>query len=79
MFKIESNVPVPVIKKGRRKKTLPGRDAKYPFREMDVGQSFFVPGDPEQLGKAVLGCARRVEGAKFRMQIVTGIRIWRVE
>lgn len=79
MFTIESNKPIPPVRRGRRKKMTPGKDAQYPFRELEVGQSFFVPGDPAQLGRAVLGCARRIKGAKFRMETITGVRIWRVE
>lgn len=34
--KIESNIPIPEAKRGRIRK-------KYPFQEMQVGDSFMVP------------------------------------
>lgn len=57
-----------------------GRRAKYPFREMEVGDSFFAPGS-SVIG--IHGCARRHRPMKFTCRSlvengVAGIRVWRI-
>jgi hypothetical protein len=74
-FRIDKGLPAP---SGRS-----GRPPKYPFRELEVGDSFFVEGDPRKLSGSVLGCAKNIVGKRFSSQKTThngkpGIRVWRV-
>ena len=68
MIKIDKNVPMPSA-------------GKYPFGDMDVGDSFFVAGKTAaQMG----GTMHFRKPKKFTTRTVTengvkGIRIWRVE
>ena len=79
MYKIEKNIPKPVDGK-----------IKYPLRELEVGDSFFVPLDgrsPGDLQNSILGSARseRFEGKRFSTHVVKedgkriGIRCWRIK
>lgn len=57
-----------------------GRKSKYPFREMEIGDSFFAPGS-SVIG--IHGCARRHRPMKFTCRSVVengiaGIRVWRI-
>ena len=57
-----------------------GRKSKYPFRDMEVGDSFFSPGS-SVIG--IHGCARRHRPMKFTCRSVVedgvaGIRVWRI-
>ena len=57
-----------------------GRKSKYPFRDMDVGDSFFAPGS-SVIG--IHGCARRHRPMRFTCRSVVengiaGIRVWRI-
>ena len=57
-----------------------GRRAKYPFRDMQVGDSFFAPGS-SVIG--IHGCARRHRPMRFTCRSVVedgvaGIRVWRI-
>lgn len=68
---IEKNIPAPAITRTRT----------YPFREMEIGDSFFVTATPVV---NIHGCARRHRPKKFICRTVTengvrGIRVWRVE
>ena len=71
MYKIEDHVPMPTEPES-------GRPAKYPFRAMKIGQSFFanVPDvNTTQWTKRT--------GYKFRVRHttengVTGVRCWRI-
>jgi hypothetical protein len=76
VFEIEKDIPVPPA---RNKVT-------YPFADMEVGDSFFVPCDPD----GVLKTERRVSAAaaqyRRRMSVKfvtrreeTGVRVWRAE
>ena len=72
-IKIEKDVPMP-------KKTR-GRDAKYDFDSMEVGDSFFVEGD-SKIQISVLTCARRKKPKKFitKKEVCkgkSGYRCWR--
>lgn len=85
MFEIEKDVEVsPAIK-------LSGRTRKYPFNEMDVGDSFFIPSGT-YAGESVDGANRprvssaahnygKDHGQKFtiRKQPCGGYRVWRIE
>lgn len=72
MYKIEKNISYP-------KK----RDRKYPFSEMEIGDSFFVP-HKDMKNKNVLSTAAfyhsRSENKQFRTQTVSdGVRCWRIK
>jgi hypothetical protein len=77
MYAIEKNVPVPkeiIMLKVR------GRPPLYPFRCMDVGDSFYVPlGDRN----VIWTCGNRVRrelGFQFRVKDVQGgVRVWRIK
>lgn len=69
-FKIESGIPIP-SKSG---------DSRYPFREMKVGDSFFVPGKKAANLAGCLGYYR----TRYKITLVTrtvdgGVRVWRTE
>jgi len=78
-FTIEQDVPTPA-----------GR-SKYPFQEMEVGDSFFVPLEDETLAKrraqsvrAQAGRFGKINGVKFSIRTLdedgqVGVRCWRVE
>lgn len=75
-FAVEEGVPIPEIKRGRRDYT-----SKYPFRDLEVGESFFVP---DRSKKASLGgyCTRMGNrlGRKFTLRVIeNGVRVWRTE
>jgi hypothetical protein len=73
-FQIEDNIPTP------------RSWAKYPFQEMGVGQSFFVPWDPKlapsvnKLQSKLSSSARIVLGrGKVTTRIMDGgVRVWRI-
>lgn len=76
-FKIENDVPMPTRVRGRR--------GKYPFAALQIGESFFVPGDAKSVRHVRnAACAHaRKHGGHFRgsMRVengVDGIRVWRV-
>lgn len=76
-FKIEKSVPVPA--------SLAGRRAKYPWRDMDVGDSFFVPLNGEQrltdLRSQVSRAAYSAfgKGGSATRQEGNGVRVWRIK
>lgn len=79
IFGIERRSP-DVIEINKGLPTPRGRKTKYPFREMEVGDSFFAPGS-SVIG--IHGCARRHRPMKFTCRSmvengVAGIRVWRI-
>lgn len=72
MHVIEKGVPIPPSSGG-------GRKPKYPWREMKVGDSFFVEGEPIKLRNSLYPLATR---HNIKLTIRTegnGVRVWRVE
>lgn len=73
MYKIESGVPMPerVIRK------------KYPYEQLEVGQSFFVPckKDAAKMKQISIGStAARHKPKRFTVSVVKdGVRCWRIE
>jgi hypothetical protein len=70
-FKVEHGVPMPPEKRGRA--------SSYPWLEMEVGDSFFVPDGKLQTlrGRAAYAGARHHR--KFACRPVEGgIRVWRM-
>lgn len=66
--KIESGIP------------MPGGSGKYPWDEMRVGDSFFVPGKSVSAMGAVAGGRSARHGGKYACRTVDGgVRVWRVE
>ena len=74
MIAIDKNIPAPV-------RNERGRPAKYPWRQMKKGDSFYVNGDTnirhfqvyahEVASRLNIKVATRMEG--------TGIRVWRIK
>lgn len=85
MIKIDKNVPMP-------EKNRPGRKPKYPFREMQVGDSFFVPRPEARSTKQHRALLYKAAG-KYRLRKpgfsvvirpvtengVEGVRVWRAK
>jgi hypothetical protein len=73
-FQIETGVPVPARASGRR-------GGKYPFADMDVGDSFLVEGEvkPATVRSAVGAFAKRnPDFGKFAVRATEdGLRVWR--
>lgn len=68
MIKIDKNVPIPPAGQGRPR--------KYPFDEMDVGDSFFSG----SIASVESSAYSRNDGKKFVLRKVRGgVRVWRVE
>lgn len=73
-FEVEKNIPIPKMKTG------PGRSSIYPWEELEVGDSFFVPGKtPKQMSGLASSRSKRGDGVKFKTRSVEGgCRVWRV-
>lgn len=77
-YKIEKGIPIT-----RRVRGL-GPGAKYPFEDMEIGDSFLVPCSKEDKRKkvsTVIGSSKRVSFMKFCSQYrpkEDGVRIWRI-
>jgi len=80
-IKIDKNVPMPVMQ---------GRESKYPFSEMEVGDSFFVAGMTSNQMNNASSHYRKKHGWSFICRNVEfydegpginvkGARIWRVK
>ncbi len=68
-FDVEKGIPVPRSASGW---------VKYPFRQMEVGDSFFVAG---ATSKTLVNAAQghRYEGRKYTVRTVDGgARVWRI-
>lgn len=74
-FKIEKGIPTPVRSGGRY--------SSYPFREMAVGDSIFIPSEVathEKVRSAACYFGLRNEGYKFTVRKTkepAGCRVWR--
>lgn len=84
-YVIEDNIPLPAVSRAHGG----GREAKYPFSTMHVGQSFAVPfngEDPKKVTRrirtAILVFKRRTENADYTFRTRLGedeVRCWRIE
>jgi hypothetical protein len=76
MYKIDKNIPIPKGIHGG------GPPCKYPFDDMEVGDSFLIPCTREEKGNiqsAVNASMKRVPHMRFTTKYVTkGIRVWRI-
>ena len=70
-IKVEKGIPIPPT----------SNRGKYPWLQMEVGDSFFAPGrKTSQIGS----CYNRIVGKTFRSRTriengVKGVRVWRIE
>ena len=74
MFEIKKDVPIPAVR-------MPGgRDVKYPFRSMEIGDSFHAEvslAEAKKIQYAAAAYSRR-NGVKFTTRRSdTGVGIWR--
>ena len=79
-IRIEKNIPIPALTTGRAR--------IYPFKEMEVGDSFFVALDGRErrnVQKSIIGACRhaRLAPKKFCTRYIKepteGFRCWRFE
>lgn len=74
MFQIEKNIPIPGVA---------ARNTKYPFLQLEVGDSFFVPCAEEQKKSfrgRLAGRVVKIKDRKFTVRSVDGgMRVWRIE
>lgn len=83
-YPIESGVPIPPI----YRRAVRGNARIYPFETMEVGDSFFVPGTPEEPGTWVQNrvnasanywLKRYARTRRFlTRQLADGVRCWRI-
>jgi len=77
MFAIEKNVPVPYVAAH-----ISGRPPIYPFNELQVGESFYVPQITCKQRQSIQSQMRyraRKRGVRFiSRKMEGGLRIWRV-
>lgn len=78
-FEIEKGIPMP---EKQKKKT--GAAAKYPWEQMEVGDSFFIPNPPTQANGRFTSmyavASKRYAPKRFEQrQENGGLRIWRVK
>lgn len=74
-IKVETNVPMPTVIPGRNSK------ARYPWREMEVGQSFVFPDDVsyDAAYQGAYYANYKLKPKKFRVARHEGvIRCWRL-
>lgn len=74
-MKIEKDIPVP--------ERIRGRNPKYDFQAMELGDSFFTEGE-SSVQVSILTCAKRHAPKRFVTKKVTvkskkGYRCWRVK
>ena len=64
------------IEKGIERPKFGGGPAKYPWRDMEVGDSFFTP---DGNARSIVTKAGKANGCKFSSRKVEGgYRIWRI-
>lgn len=71
MIEIEKGVPLPSDERGRA--------AKYPWAEMEIGDSFFLKdGSSSSISGAASNAGKRL-GFKFSTrEMDDGVRVWRI-
>ena len=68
MYEIEKGIPLAKIVRH-------GKPSKYPWRTMEVGDSFFTP----KIGNGLTSAVSKITGRKFSRRTVDGgVRIWRI-
>jgi len=74
-FKVDKNVPMPATRAA-------GRHAIFPWRVMEIGDSFFVTPDQTPLKYVSRRAwqAFKLTGCRFMTRAVDGgVRVWRIE
>lgn len=73
-FMVDKGIPVPA--------KAAGRPSVYPFATMEIGDSFFVPGDSRKLVNSLARTAHyhaQKSGKKFATRMADGgARVWRI-
>lgn len=82
-YTVDRNIPIP----GNPKIchiNKPKKKNKYPFDEMDIGDSFFVPFEEDVPNKSILNRVRNAMTAEYAKdfkfiarQMNDGVRVWR--
>ena len=73
MIKVESGIPVPA-----RTNRQGGRPFIYPFADLKVGESFFVPGKKvKTMSQAASRAAKRRKIEHITRTGEGGVRVWR--
>lgn len=76
MLDVEKNTPPPAARTGVRGSPF------YPFKTMDVGDSFLAPfngREPKRVSSNILSAARDLKPLKFSTRREeNGIRVWRI-
>lgn len=73
-FKIEDGFAIPAERQPRV------RRAKYPWNELEVGQSFFVEGgSARSMGSTASHAGRRLKRKFIARAAEGGVRVWRYE
>lgn len=75
MIEVQSGVPIPA-KKG-------GRPPRYPWRDLAVGDSFFIPAALRPVVASASRNNARRNGGRFRVLTmvengIKGVRVWRI-
>jgi hypothetical protein len=74
MIEVQKGVPMPADRNGNTRK------GKYPWKQMEVGDSFFVPNKSTSAFGANIVVAKRSTGFNFVSRNENdGVRVWRVE
>jgi len=72
-LRIDKNVPIPP----------PVSSGKYPFKRMDIGDSFFIPlcktRPEESLRCSIYNCAKRARMKVTMRKVTGGYRCWRIQ
>jgi hypothetical protein len=72
LYEVEKDIDIPP--------EYPGRRTKYPWTEMDIGDSFLVPdGTRKKLNTAVYAASRALKWKFVSRDVPGGVRIWRVK
>lgn len=74
-YPIDRGVPIPDFTRGRIKNTQ-----RRPWDELEVGDSFFVPGSAAHCESMCIDSAERTRpGKRFVLRSIPGgVRVWRV-
>jgi hypothetical protein len=74
MFTIEKNVAIPAASR------TGGGKSKYPWAQMEIGDSFFVPGAKVETFYTLVSAQNKKGDARFICRKIDGgVRVWRVE
>jgi len=70
-FQIDSNIPIPPRYRN-------GINASFPFKEMAVGDSFWVDGETSKRARAAASTFSKATGHKYTTRADgDGVRVWR--